>query len=136
MNSENNVLNEKSTSVKSKIEETVRISRQRLLDVTLNNRLLNYRPSRRRTIRVVDEIPKEIFDILVLHPKTMQFKPSEISKEEIRLLFEEEDVNEDLPLPNLPDTEPLKHHTDRLLQTNLTKEELLKKLSYCSHRRS
>ena len=130
MNSENNVLNEKSTSVKSKIEEAVRMSRQRLLDVTLNNRLLNYLPSRRRTIRVVDEIPKEIFDLLVLHPKTMQFKPSEISEEEIRLLFEEEDINEDLPLPNLLDTEPLKHHTDRLLQTNLPKEELLKKLSY------
>ena len=130
MNSDNNVLNEKSTSVKSKIEEAVRRARQRLLDVTLNNRLLNYRPSRRRTIQVVDEIPKEIFDILVLQPKTMQFKPSEISEEEIRLLFEEEALNEYLPLPNLPDTGPLKHHTDRLLQTNLTKEELLKKLSY------
>ena len=130
MNSDNNVLNEKSTSTKSKIEEAVRMARQRLLDLTLNNRLLNYRPSRRRTIQVVDEIPKEIFDILVLQPKTMRFKPSEISEEEIRLLFQEEDLNEDLPLPNLPDTEPLKHHTDRLLQTNLTKEELLKKLSY------
>ena len=130
MNSENNVLNEKSTSVKSKIEEAVQRARQRLLGVDLKNRFLNYRTSRRRTIRVVNEIPKEIFDILVLHPKTMQFKPSEISEEEIRSLFEEEDINEDLPFPNLPDTEPLKHHTDRLLQTNLTKEELLKKLSY------
>ena len=130
MNSENNVLNEKSTSIKSKVEEAVLMARQRLLDVTLNNRLLNYRPSRRRTIQVVDEIPKEIFDILVLQPKTMQFKPSEISEKETRLLFEEEVLNEYLPLPNLPDTGPLKHHTDRLLQTNLTKKELLKKLSY------
>lgn len=130
MKNENNVLNEGNTSVEFKIEEGVKKARERLLDLTLNNRLLNYRPSRRRTIQVVDEIPKEIFDILVLQPKTMQFKPSEISEEEIRLLFEEEALNEYLPLPNLPDTEPLKHHTDRLLQTNLTKEELLKKLSY------
>ena len=130
MNSENNILNEKSTFVKSKIEEAMRMARQRLLALTLNNRFLNYRPSKRRTIQVVDEIPKEIFDILVLQPKTMQFKPSEISEEESRLLFEEEALNEYLPLPNLPETEPLKHHTDRLLQTNLTKEELLKKLSY------
>ena len=103
MNSENNILNENSTFVKSKIEETMRMARQRLLALTLNNRFLNYRPSRRRTIQVVDEIPKEIFDILVLQPqpKTMQFKPSKISEEEIRLLFEEEDINEDLPLPNL-----------------------------------
>ena len=130
MKNENNVLNEGNTSVEFKIEEGVKKARERLLDLTLNNRLLNYRPSRRRTIQVVDEIPKEIFDILVLQPKTMQFKPSEISEEEIRLLFEEEALNEYLPLPNLPDTEPLKHHTDRLLQTNLRKEELLKKLSY------
>ena len=131
MNSENNVLNEKSTFVKSKIEEAMRMARQRLLALTLNNRFLNYRPSSRRTIKVVDEIPKEIFDILVLQPKTtMQFKPSEISEEESLLLFEEESLNEDLPLSNLPETGPLKHHTDRLLQTNLTKEELLKKLSY------
>ena len=72
MNSENNVLNEKSTSVKSKIEEAVQGARQRLLGVDLKNRFLNYRTSRRRTIRVVDEIPKEIFDILVLHPRKME----------------------------------------------------------------
>ncbi len=130
MKNDNNVLNEGDTSVEFKIEEGVKKARERLLDLTLNNRLLNYRPSRRRTIQVVDEIPKEIFDILVLQLKTMQFKPSEISEEEIRLLFEEEALNEYLPHPNLPETEPLKHHTDRLLQTNLTKEELLKKLSY------
>ncbi len=132
MKSENNVFNVENTSIKSKIEQEVQEARKRLLDLTLGNRLLNYqpKPNSLRTIQVVDEIPKEIFDILVLQPKTMQFKPSEISEEEIRLLFEEEALNEYLPLPNLPDTEPLKHHTDRLLQTNLTKEELLKKLSY------
>ena len=77
------------------------MARQRLLDLTLNNRLLNYRPSRRRTIQVVDEIPREIFDILVLQPKTMQFKPSEISEEEIPLLFEEEELEEFSLLHNL-----------------------------------
>ena len=70
MNSENNILNENSTFVKSKIEETMRMARQRLLALTLNNRFLNYRPSRRRTIQVVDEIPKEIFDILVFATAT------------------------------------------------------------------
>ena len=130
MNSENDVLNKKSTSVKSKIEEAVRIARQRLLDPTLNNRFLNYRPSRRRTIQVVDEIPREIFDILVLQPKTMRFKPSEISEEEIQSLFKEEELDEYSPFLNLQNAELPKHHTDHLLQTNLTKEELLKKLSY------
>lgn len=130
MKSENNVLNEGDTSVESKVEEGVRMARQRLLDLTLNNRLLNYRPSRRRTIQVVDEIPREIFDILVLQPKTMQFKPSEISEEEIPLLFEEEELEEFSLLHNLQNTEPLRHHTDRLLQTNFTKVELSKRLLY------
>lgn len=126
MKSENNVLNVENTSIKFKIEEKVRMARQRLLDLTLRNRLLNYYPSGRRTIQVVDEISREIFDILVLQEKTMQFKPSEVSDEEIPLLFEEEE---------LENTKPLKHHTDRLLKTDLTKEELHRRLSYV-HRQS
>ena len=121
MKIKNNVLNEGDTSIKFKIEEEVQEARKRLLDLTLRNRLLNYRPSSRRTIQVVDEIPREIFDILVLQEKRMQFKPSEISDEEIPLLFEEEE---------LENTEPFKHHTDRLLQTDFTKEELSKRLTY------
>ena len=61
MKNDNNVLNEGDTSVEFKIEEGVKKARERLLDLTLNNRLLNYRPSRRRTIQVVDEIPNETF---------------------------------------------------------------------------
>ena len=130
MKSENNIFNVENTSIKSKIEQEVQEARERLLDPTLRNRLLNYRLSRQRTIQVVDEIPREIFDILVLQLKTMQFKPSKISQEEIPLLFEEEDLEEFSLLNNLQNTEPLKHHIDRLLQTNLTKEELTKKLTY------
>ena len=130
MKSGNNVLNVENTSIKSKIEEEVQEARKRLLDLTLRNKLLNYRPSRRRTIQVVDEIPREIFDILVLQPKTMQFKPSEISEEEIQSLFKEEELDEYSPFLNLQNAELPKHHTDRLLQTDLTKEELHKRLSY------
>ena len=124
------VANRANAHVESDIEVQLRAARQRLLDLTGRNRLLNYRPSKRRTIHVIDEIPREIFDILVLQEKTMHFKPSEISKEEIPSLFEEGELEEYAPLSNLRDTEPLKHHIDRLLQTNLTKEELHKKLSY------
>ena len=132
MKSENNVLNLENTSIKSEIEEEVKEARKRLLDLTFRNRLLDYqpKPSSRRTIQVVDEIPKEIFDILVLQEKTMQFKPSKISQEEIPLLFEEEDLEEFSLLSNLQNTETSEHHTDRLLQTRFTKEELSRRLRY------
>jgi hypothetical protein len=45
-------------------------ARQKLLDLTLRNRLLNYRPSQLRSIRVTGELPAEIYDALVLRPTT------------------------------------------------------------------
>ena len=116
----------------SGIEEQLQAARERLLDLTLRNRLLNFRPSKRRTIQVVDEIPKEIFDILVLQERVMRFKPSERPVEEAIPLLLEEDENSEL-LPWLQDTETTYHHTDQLLQTNLVNEELQKRLYYVHH---
>lgn len=118
------------------IEKQLQSARERLLDLTLRNRLLNFRPSKRRTIQVVDEIPKEIFNILVLEERVMQFKPSEQPREdiieEIASLPEEADADGEL-LPWLQKTETAYHHTDRLLQTNLVREELQKRLYYVHH---
>lgn len=110
------------------IEKQLQAARDRLLDLTLRNRLLNFRPSKRRTIQVVDEIPKEIFNILVLEERVMQFKPSEQPVEATLSLLTEEAETEMLPW--LQDTETVYHHTDRLLQTNLASEELQKRLYY------
>ncbi|MDN7023843.1 DUF3320 domain-containing protein [Methanoculleus sp. FWC-SCC1] len=54
------------------------ILRQNLLDLTLKNKLLNYRPSKRRTVEVIDESPREIYDILVLQEKSMRFSPARV----------------------------------------------------------
>ena len=106
------------------ITEQLQAARQNLLDLTGRNRLLNFRPSRRRSIQVIDEIPKEVFDILVLCERTMQFKPSEETVSEV----EEDDS---APMPWVDDaTEPAEHHTDRHLQTALPKDELQKRLYY------
>ena len=113
------------------IEKQLQSARERLLDPTLRNRLLNFRPSKRRTIQVVDEIPKEIFNLLVLKERMMQFKPFE-QPIEATLSFLEEDAETEL-LPWLQDTETAYHHTDRLLQTNLASEELQKRLYYVHH---
>jgi len=48
--------------------------RQKLLDLSLNNNLLNYAPSKKRTIEIKNENISEIYDILVIQEKTMRFK--------------------------------------------------------------
>ena len=42
-------------------------ARERLLDLTLRNRLLNFRPTRRTTIPVVDELPWKVWELLRNH---------------------------------------------------------------------
>ncbi|MCL2863247.1 MAG: DUF4011 domain-containing protein [Methanimicrococcus sp.] len=48
--------------------------RQKLLDLSLNNNLLNYSPSKKRTVEIQNENISEIYDILVVQEKTMRFK--------------------------------------------------------------
>ncbi|MEG3223938.1 MAG: hypothetical protein BME94_00035 [Methanobacteriales archaeon Met13] len=50
--------------------------RQNLLDLTMRNQLLNFRP-RTRVIPMVHEKPKELYDLLVLKEKKLQFRPLE-----------------------------------------------------------
>ncbi|AKB20125.1 DUF4011 domain-containing protein [Methanosarcina sp. WWM596] len=48
--------------------------RQNLLDLSLRNNLLNYRPSPRRTISITGRTPEEVFDLFVLQEKSMKFR--------------------------------------------------------------
>ena len=56
------------------LEEQIKIARQKLLDLSMRNRLLNYKSSKARTIRLVDENPREIYNILVLSRRAMDFR--------------------------------------------------------------
>lgn len=103
-------------------------ARERLLDLTLRNRLLNYQISKLRTIQVIDEIPKEVFEILVLKEQGMYFKAAESKTQQIQPIQVEEPDDVEMPWLNLTDTS--KHHTDRLLQTELSPTDLQKRLYY------
>lgn len=48
-------------------------ARERLLDLTMRNRLLNYVPTKRQTIRIVDERPEEIWRLLITDGKKLGF---------------------------------------------------------------
>ncbi|WP_461752592.1 DUF4011 domain-containing protein, partial [Methanocorpusculum sp.] len=50
--------------------------RSRLLDLTVRNNLLNYKPSPGRSIEVIDCDPAEIYRLLVLEEKGMRFYPA------------------------------------------------------------
>ncbi len=44
--------------------------RQNLLDLSLRNNLLNYRPSQKRTISITGRKPEEIYELFVLQEKS------------------------------------------------------------------
>ena len=64
------------------IDRQLQAARQRLLDLTMRNRLLNFRPTKRKTIQVVDEIPREVFDILVLQEKMLTFRAAPLEQQD------------------------------------------------------
>ena len=48
----------------NRVETELQDARARLLDLTLKNRLLNHRTTKRRTLRIVDEVPHEVYKTL------------------------------------------------------------------------
>ena len=59
------------------MEVKINALRKNLLDLTMRNKLLNFKPQV-RSIRVVDEIPTEIYQLMVLEDKKMQFIPRQV----------------------------------------------------------
>lgn len=122
--------------------------RKNLLDLTMRNKLLNFKPLA-RSIKVVDEIPTEIYQLMVLEDKKMQFIPRarkpvkkdfegterpEDHEEEEELKLKPIDITDKeasllwkLPLPN---SKVSSKHRNLLLQTNHEAEELQKRLFY------
>jgi hypothetical protein len=56
------------------IGKELEVLRQNLLDLSLRNNLLNYRPSQKRTISIAGRYPEEIYELFVLHEKSMRFR--------------------------------------------------------------
>lgn len=100
-------------------ERQLEIARGKLLDLSLRNRLLNFRPTRRRSIRVVDEAPAEVYDTLVLNERAMRFRPGP----------DGEEASQAWEAPPA-DTGEADRHLDRYLQTALEGEELQQRLYY------
>src|SRR5687767_9704259 len=67
----------------SQIEPRLDEVRRRLLDLTRRNRLLNHRGTGNATLHVVDELPEEVFRVLVTDGRRMQFLAREEASPEV-----------------------------------------------------
>ncbi len=59
----------------SQIDRQIEEARSRLLDLTLRNRLINFKPSSRRSMRILSSDPAAIYDHLVLEESALAFLP-------------------------------------------------------------
>ena len=123
----------------SSIRQELEKSRRDVLDLSLRNPLLNFRPSKRRGIEVVDERSRELFRILIggpapdgsssTRPRVMYFLPA---AEEAVPVAAGEAATADVPAELLamlgePDDDPdeaAARHTDNKLQTALARAAL------------
>ena len=119
-------------SVRNEIEK----SRRDVLDLTLRNPLLNFRPTKRRGIEVVDERSRELFRILVRGERVMYFLPAAEGRTRTPNGHTSPDAPDD-PLDDIPaellallaepaddPDETAARHTDNKLQTALTLAQL------------
>jgi very-short-patch-repair endonuclease len=127
--------------IATKLEET----RRRLLDLTRRNRLLNHKTTAAGTLHVVDEVPEEVYRVLVTDGQRMQFLAREEAPQDAaaHLLVEAAEEGavdvvvegeSDAVTFSLPPMEVeagrAERHTDRRLQTALDGQKLQTRLLY------
>ena len=125
--------------IAQKIEE----SRRDVLDLSLRNSLLHFRPSRRVGVEVTDELSAEIYRILVDKQRVMYFLPApeetlapEARDEGKDGDDEGDDGDDDIPSelltllaePEADSDEPADRHVDNKLQTSLARAALNRRL--------
>lgn len=117
-------------------------NRKKLLDLTLRNRLINYRSTKARTLRIINENPLDIYETLVLKEKQLKFRatkpnispvsPSPQSSEDTQQI-----TDNGLPekeslewKPQSPDKEVQNRQSNNFLDTPFDEDTLKKKLYY------
>ncbi len=122
------------------VREQLALARESLLDLSARNRLLNFRPTKRTTVEIVDELPGEVWRLLFAEERKLaflakeehqlfddegaadasgEFEPEEISEEpptaplaELVVLAAAADEQSEAPEPPLPPAEPAKDDAD------------------------
>lgn len=109
--------------------------KEKLIDLTKRNRLLNFKSPKNASIKIIDEMPVEIFSILVSKSKKMSFLPIHVQQDQIpeEYKLSKEELNKEINFKTQEfssyDRKFLeKKHTDTYLQTNLSGDVLSKTL--------
>ena len=134
-NIENTVVDETNVQSDNVITNKIIKWKEKLIDLTRRNRLLNFKSPKNASIKIIDEIPTELFRILVANSKQMKFLPikdnTEDTPEEQRL--SREALNEGIEFKAQEfekyEREALaSKHVDNYLQTNLPEKDLTRTL--------
>ena len=115
-----------------KIERT----RTELLDLSLRNPLLNYRPLRSRGVEVVDEIPSAVFDFLVRKARPMSFLARRDEDQQVSLDLSASsggEPSDELDQPEEDENGLAPQHTDSRLQTKESASQLQTRLLKTHH---
>ena len=107
--------------------------RKSLLDLTRRNRLLNFRDQGRGSLRIVEELPEQIWRMVVGEGRSMQFL-AQAEVEGVEGAEEDEEAEEvdAVDEARLDEVELHARHTDRFLQTTLESEALSARLLHLS----
>ena len=119
-------------SIVDKVERT----RTELLDLSLRNPLLNYRPLRSKGVEVVDEIPSAVFDFLVHKARPMSFLARRDEDKQVSpdlFLPSHEEARDELDQPEEDNSGLPPRHTDSRLQTNESASQLQARLLKTHH---
>jgi very-short-patch-repair endonuclease len=122
-------LEETENPVKAKLD----VSRRDLLDLSLWNKLINFKPLKTKGVEIIDELPEEIYRILVIEGRSMTFiqtPEKEVDKEAEQILLptlEDEEIM-DFGQPDEVENGLAARHTDDKLQTPYTSPILQKRL--------
>jgi len=125
-------------TVANQLEE----ARKKLLDLTLHNRLINYRPTKARTLSIIHEDPLEIYEKLVLNEKQLKFRAIRTNNSPVSPTPPLSDDNQQTPdielaeiesrewKPCTPDNDVQNQQSDNFLDTPFDADTLKEKLSY------
>ena len=108
------------TKLKNKIKDW----QNRLLDTSRRNPLINFRRPKRTSIKVIDELPTEVYRQLVLKNEKFTFHSTTIDEENDEDLGS--DDSKEFETYNKDELKDI--HTDNNLQTNLDDENLFRNL--------
>ena len=116
---------------KINVKEEIDFLRKKLLDMSLRNNFLNFKVLK-RTVSITDESIVDLFKILILNEKSMEFRPkNNESKDSKNHIDDETPILEDLD--NIwkivkSNSEDVDKDSDFFLQTDLTEINLQKRL--------